>query len=109
MITGPLHSNEWDWIIAYGLILTGKTDMVFLRRHTRVNFPKFMHRCRKCGKEYYSLCPSCEYRNGGEITGREDITPDLCDEFNGLLGTWHREKLANQLAWMRVPSPHRRA
>jgi len=49
-ITSALHSNEWDWIVAYGLILTGKTDMAFLRRHTRVNFPKFMHRCRKCGK-----------------------------------------------------------
>ena len=102
--------SEWEWILAFGLVLNKVVTRQWLVRETHLNFPpeELMRKCPKCGRYRYSECLHCLYRNGGEIHEREDYSGDLCDEMakflNPRTGAW---RLENTLKQMRVQFPER--
>ena len=92
-----MNRTELDWIVAWGLVLTGVETVQWLVKETKLNLPVRMKRCGKCGEQFYSICPRCEYRHGHDFS--ETLEPHNEDAVEGLaalrrdhlrlLETWH--------------------
>jgi len=77
-----MNRTELDWIIGWGLVLTGVETVQWLVKETKLNLPVRMKRCGKCGDRYYDICPRCTYRNGHDFT--EELEPHNEDAVEGL-------------------------
>ncbi len=97
-----MGQREWNWIIGWGLVLTKYRDVEWLTKETHLNLPVKMHTCGKCRVKYYSICPNCTYRNGGQIHDEQE--PYEEDLYDGLqkLRSDPGYRLEAILRWMRV-------
>ena len=94
-----MNRTELDWIIGWGLFLTG-TPIEWLVKETKLNLPVCMKRC-KCGDRYYDICPRCTYRNGGDFS--ETLEPHQEDAVEGLAALRrHPDRLLETWRWMRA-------
>lgn len=66
-----LTRRELDWILAWGMMLTGQWTHHQVIVNTMLPVAR-MHRCRSCGREYYDICLNCTYRHGGDLAETED-------------------------------------
>lgn len=96
-----MNRTELDWIVAWGLVLTGVETVQWLVKETKLNLPVRMKRCGKCGDRYYDICPRCMYRNGHNFS--ETLEPHNEDAVEGLAALRrHHERLLETWNWMRA-------
>jgi hypothetical protein len=96
-----MNRTELDWIIGWGLFLTGAKTINWLANDTKLNLSLRIKRCKKCGDQYQHLCLRCTYRNGHDFT--ETLEPHNEDAVEGLAALRRdHQRMLETWRWMQA-------
>lgn len=97
----PPTRIEWEWLALHAITRKKLVPFAVACRDSQLPGFNIMHRCRKCGRQFFNSCIDCDFRNGGTIPEEDRDEPDTVEGM-GKMQSDPGYRLENTLRWMGV-------